>query len=149
MKSTLCTSLVNDPFGDPGMLVQFLFQKRSLLFDLGDISPLSNAELLKVSHVFVSHTHIDHFIGFDRLLRTFFGREKTLTFYGPKNFIKNVASCVTESWLAPTDDRPFVCTEKLYHGDRLSISAKSANSRCDLSLGGGGKFTGQTQPSKS
>ena len=90
MKSTLCTSLVNDPFGDPGMLVQFLFQKRALLFDLGDISPLSNAELLKVSHVFVSHTHIDHFIGFDRLLRTVFGREKTLTFYGPKNFIKNV-----------------------------------------------------------
>ena len=90
MKSTFHTSLVNDPFGDPGMLVQFLFQKRALLFDLGDISPLSNAELLKVSHVFVSHTHIDHFIGFDRLLRTFFGREKTLTFYGPKNFIQNV-----------------------------------------------------------
>ena len=90
MKSILSASLVNDPFGDPGMFVQFLFQKRALLFDLGDISPLSNAELLKVSHVFVSHTHIDHFIGFDRLLRTFFGREKTLTFYGPKNFIKNV-----------------------------------------------------------
>jgi ribonuclease Z len=51
---------------------------------------LSNAELLKVSHVFVSHTHIDHFIGFDRLLRTVFGREKTLTFFGPENFIKNV-----------------------------------------------------------
>ena len=90
MKSTLCASLVNDPFGDPGMLVQFLFQKRAFLFDLGDISTLSNAEILKVSHVFVSHTHIDHFIGFDRLLRIFFGREKTLTFYGPKNFIKNV-----------------------------------------------------------
>ena len=90
MKSTLCTSLVNDPFGDPGMLVQFLLQKRAILFDLGDISPLSNAELLKISHVFVSHTHIDHFIGFDRLLRTCFGREKTLTFYGPKHFIKNV-----------------------------------------------------------
>ena len=90
MKSTLCASLVNDPFGDPGMLVQFLLQKRAILFDLGDISPLSNAELLKVSHVFVSHTHIDHFIGFDRLLRTCFGRGKTLTFYGPKHFIKNV-----------------------------------------------------------
>jgi ribonuclease Z len=90
MKSSLNASLINDPFGDPGLIVQFLFQKRALLFDLGDISSLSNAELLKVSHVFVSHTHIDHFIGFDRLLRTVFGREKTLTFFGPENFIKNV-----------------------------------------------------------
>ena len=90
MKSSLNASLINDPFGDPGLLVQFLFQKRALLFDLGDISSLSNAELLKVSHIFVSHTHIDHFIGFDRLLRTVFGREKTLTFFGPENFIKNV-----------------------------------------------------------
>lgn len=95
MKSCLHSTLVNDPFGDPGLLVQFLFQKRSLLFDLGDISPLSNAELLKVSHVFVSHTHIDHFIGFDRLLRTAFGREKTITFFGPENFIKNVEGKLT------------------------------------------------------
>jgi ribonuclease Z len=90
MNSSFNASLVNDPFGDPGLLVQFLFQKRAFLFDLGDISSLSNADLLKVSHVFVSHTHIDHFIGFDRLLRTVFGREKTLTFVGPENFIKNV-----------------------------------------------------------
>ena len=90
MKSALNASLINDPFGDPGLIVKFLFQKRALLFDLGDISALSNAELLKVSHVFVSHTHIDHFIGFDRLLRAVFGREKTLTLFGPQNFIKNV-----------------------------------------------------------
>ena len=89
MKSDLNASLINDPFGDPGLIVNFLFQKRALLFDLGDISALSNAELLKVSHVFVSHTHIDHFIGFDRLLRAVFGREKTLTLFGPENFIKN------------------------------------------------------------
>ena len=95
MKSYIRSTLVNDPFGDPGLLVQLLCQKRSLLFDLGDISPLSNAELLKVSHVFVSHTHIDHFIGFDRLLRTVFGREKTITFFGPENFIKNVEGKLT------------------------------------------------------
>ena len=90
MKSRLRAKLVNDPFGDPGLLVQFLFQKRSLLFDLGDISPLSTGELLKISHVFVSHTHIDHFIGFDRLLRTVFGHGQTITLFGPENFIKNV-----------------------------------------------------------
>jgi ribonuclease Z len=91
MKSGIQPVLVNDPFGDPGLLVTFLLQKRALLFDLGDLSALSNGALLKVSHVFVSHTHIDHFIGFDRLLRLLFGREKTLTIFGPKNIIQNVA----------------------------------------------------------
>ena len=91
MKSGIKPALINDPFGDPGLLVQFLLQKRALLFDLGDLSALSNGALLKVSHVFVSHTHIDHFIGFDRLLRSLFGREKTVTIFGPKNIIQNVA----------------------------------------------------------
>ncbi|MGV7221084.1 MAG: ribonuclease Z [Nitrospinales bacterium] len=90
MKQTLQPSLVNDPFGDPGLLVEFTLEKRAILFDLGDISALSVATLLKVSHVFVSHTHIDHFIGFDRMLRVQFGRAKTLYLYGPKNFIENV-----------------------------------------------------------
>ena len=90
MKSGIQLSLINDPFGDPGLLVQFLLHKQALLFDLGDLSALSNGTLLKVSHVFVSHTHIDHFIGFDRLLRTLFGREKTLTIFGPENIIQNV-----------------------------------------------------------
>jgi ribonuclease Z len=91
MKSGIEPALINDPFGDPGLLVKFLLQKRALLFDLGDLSALSNGDLLKVSHVFVSHTHIDHFIGFDRLLRSLFGQEKTVTIFGPKDIIQNVA----------------------------------------------------------
>jgi len=90
MKPTLQPSLVNDPFGDPGLLVEFTLEKRAILFDLGDISALSVATLLKVSHIFVSHTHIDHFIGFDRMLRVQFGRAKTLHMYGPKGFIDNI-----------------------------------------------------------
>lgn len=91
MKPILHPQLVNDPLGDPGLLVQFLFEKRALLFDLGDLHRVPNADLLKVSHVFVSHTHIDHFIGFDRLLRVAFGRGKTLRMFGPENFLANVA----------------------------------------------------------
>ncbi len=90
MKPILHPSLVNDVLGDPGLFVQFLYEKRAFLFDLGDLSPLTNADLLKVTHVFVSHTHIDHFIGFDRFLRVVFGREKTITLFGPENFIANV-----------------------------------------------------------
>jgi ribonuclease Z len=90
MKPIFHPRLVNDVFGDPGLLVEFLYEKRALLFDLGDISAIPNGMLLKVSDVFVSHTHIDHFIGFDHLLRIVFGRGKTLRLYGPKNFIANV-----------------------------------------------------------
>ncbi len=90
MKPAFHPSLVNHPLGDPGLLIQFLYQKRALLFDLGDISRLPSSTLLKVSHVFVSHTHIDHFYGFDRLLRVVFGRDKTITLFGPKDFLSNV-----------------------------------------------------------
>jgi ribonuclease Z len=82
--------LVNGPFDDPGLFVPFQFDRRALLFDLGDNAPLSPRELLKVSHVFVTHTHMDHFIGFDRLLRCCLGREKDLFLFGPPGFIGNV-----------------------------------------------------------
>ena len=90
MKPILHPRLTNDVFGDPGLQVNFLYEKRALLFDLGDISSIPNSTLLKVTDVFVSHTHIDHFIGFDHLLRIVFGRGKTLRLYGPENFIANV-----------------------------------------------------------
>ena len=91
MHSNFLPKLINDPLGDPGVMVEFLCQQRALQFDLGDLSSITNSELLKISHVFISHTHIDHFIGFDHLLRVIFGRGKTIHLYGPENFITNVA----------------------------------------------------------
>jgi ribonuclease Z len=60
------------------------------MFDLGDPANLTNRELLHITHAFVSHTHVDHFIGFDALLRVFLGREKTLYLYGPPGFFSRV-----------------------------------------------------------
>ena len=90
MKPLFHPRLVNDPFGDPGLYVDFLFERRALLFDLGDLSPLPARQLLKVTHVFVSHTHMDHFSGFDALLRVLLGREKVLHLFGPPGFIERV-----------------------------------------------------------
>jgi len=82
--------LINDPFGDPGIYIDFLFDKRALLFDLGDLHALSSRQLLKVTHAFVSHAHMDHFSGFDTLLRIFLGRKKTIHLFGPPGFIDRV-----------------------------------------------------------
>ncbi|WP_036283910.1 MBL fold metallo-hydrolase [Methylocystis sp. ATCC 49242] len=83
-------ALVNYPFDDPGLYVDLVFEKRALLFDLGDISRLSARKLLRVSNVFVTHLHMDHFAGFDQLLRCALGREKTLGVYGPAGIINAV-----------------------------------------------------------
>ena len=82
--------LINVPFGDPGVYVDLVFERRALLFDLGDLSPLSPRKLLRISDAFVTHRHMDHFVGFDGLLRCLFGRDKTVNIYGPAGMIDAV-----------------------------------------------------------
>jgi ribonuclease Z len=90
MRPSFHPSLVNGRFGDPALFVEALHQRGAILFDMGDLSPLSARDLLRVSHVFVSHTHIDHFIGFDALLRICVGREKRIEMVGPAGFLDRV-----------------------------------------------------------
>ncbi len=90
MRPSFHPRLINDPFNDPGLFIPFLFQKRAVVFDLGNIHGLPAKDILKISHAFVTHTHMDHFIGFDHLLRIMLGREKILSLFGPPGFLKNV-----------------------------------------------------------
>ena len=125
MQSNFLPKLINDPLGDPGMMVEFLCEHRALQFDLGDLSLISNSDLLKISHIFISHTHIDHFIGFDRLLRVIFGEGKTIYLYGPENFIENVAGKLAGfTWnLIDRYDESITIEVIEVHSDRL-VKAK-------------------------
>jgi len=82
--------LVNGPFGDPALFVDFLFHRQALLFDLGDLQALPPRKILRLSHIFVSHTHMDHFIGFDRIVRVCLGRERHIDLFGPPGFVGQV-----------------------------------------------------------
>lgn len=90
MTPSFSSYLVNDVFGDPGVYVEVRWSKRALLFDLGHNDSLGPTRLLRASDIFISHTHMDHFIGFDAVLRVALGRGKTLRLYGPAGLIDNV-----------------------------------------------------------
>ena len=81
---------VNDAFGDPGLYVDFRDERRAVLFDLGDITALPPRKLMRLSHVFVTHTHMDHFAGFDHLLRVVLGRKARIVLFGGPGFIAQV-----------------------------------------------------------
>lgn len=91
MKPLFHPRLIHDPFGDPGLYVSLLFERRGLLFDMGDLQPLSARKLLKTTHAFITHAHMDHFIGFDQMLRICLGREKELHLFGPPQITDQVA----------------------------------------------------------
>jgi len=91
MRPLLHPLLINGRFGDPVLYIETLFERRALLFDLGDIAALPARKILRVEAVCVSHTHVDHFIGFDHLLRLNVGRAKTIRLWGPDGFIDQVA----------------------------------------------------------
>lgn len=90
MNPSFSSFLVNDVFGDPGVYVDIRWSKRALLFDLGHNDGLGATRLLRASHIFISHTHMDHFIGFDTVLRVALGRGKTVRLFGPPGLINNV-----------------------------------------------------------
>jgi len=108
MKSSFHARLLNSPFEDPALYVRLLREGRALLFDSGFTVNLSARDILKITDIFVSHAHIDHFIGFDSILRLHLRREGSLKLYGPEGFINCVKGKLSGYTWNLTGDYPFV-----------------------------------------
>ena len=115
MNPSFSSHLINDVFGDPGLFVEVRWSKRALLFDLGHNDALGPTRLLRAGDIFISYTHMDHFIGFDALLRVALGRGKVLRLYGPPGLIANVEGKLHGYTWNLVDGYPLAIAVKEFH----------------------------------
>ncbi len=87
MRTLFLPSLIDSPGGDPGLYVDLMDEGRAVLLDLGEIAHVAPRKLLRVDHAVVTHLHMDHFVGFDHLLRLALRRDRPLTVTGPEGFL--------------------------------------------------------------
>jgi ribonuclease Z len=90
MRTLFHPALLHPPTGDPGVWIDLPDEGRNVLLDLPSIAQIPARKLLRLSHAVVTHTHMDHFIGFDHLLRVALRREAPLAITGPPGFLASV-----------------------------------------------------------
>jgi ribonuclease Z len=87
--------LINGSTGDPSLYIDYPGSDNALLFDCGDNCALDLKQLGDLEAVFITHHHVDHFIGFDRIMRANMDHEKTLHLFGPPGTIGKVYQRLT------------------------------------------------------
>ncbi len=125
MRTPFIPKLINGVSGDPALWIDLIDEGRSILLDLGDLHGWSTRKLLRVERVVVTHTHVDHFIGFDHLMRLVLGRDKELTLTGPPGFIDRVAGRLAGYTWNLIESYPVRLVAEEVHGDFVRATAFS------------------------
>lgn len=126
MKPTFIHNLVNSPFEDPTLFIRIIREKRAFLFDIGNINKLRPGNLQKITDVFITHTHIDHFIGFDTLVRAILRRDAPLRVYGPQNIIDCIEGKLRGYTWNLIKEYPIKIYVYCVNGDKITVSSFNA-----------------------
>ena len=112
--------LVNPPHGDPALYVRLNCRAGvNYLFDCGELHALPNVEILRVRRIFISHTHIDHCIGFDHLIRVQLYSPTPLDIYGPPGLIEQFSGRLRGYVWNLTGDSPYTIQLHEFHADHV------------------------------
>jgi ribonuclease Z len=95
MRGLFHPAFLHGATGDPGAWIDLPDEGRALLLDVPSITHVPHRKLLRVAHAVVTHTHMDHYVGFDHLLRIALRRDDTLTVTGPEGFLASVRGKVS------------------------------------------------------
>src|SRR5512134_907133 len=117
MRSVFHPFLPNGTFGDPVLWVDLPDEGHSVMLDLGELAAIPARKLLRVGRVVVTHAHMDHFVGFDQLLRLSLGREPELRLTGPAGFLGHVAGKIAGYTWNLIESYPVSLTAEEVDGD--------------------------------
>jgi ribonuclease Z len=79
-------------FDDPLLLVRIRPTGRALLFDCGKVHHLAKRVFTSLDAVFISHAHMDHFMGMDSVIRHSHASPRTVEVFGPPGLSRRMAS---------------------------------------------------------
>ncbi|MGD0844003.1 MAG: MBL fold metallo-hydrolase [Geobacteraceae bacterium] len=88
LRPTFFAGLLEDPL----LLVRVRPLKESCLFDCGQIHHLAKRVVKSVSALFITHAHMDHFMGFDLFVRHNHVSPRTFDIFGPPGIANKVAN---------------------------------------------------------
>lgn len=121
------------PCGDAGLYVDIIGEGRGFLFDLGFYPRLPTRLLRRAQAVFITHTHLDHFVSAAQFLRLSITREQPLELWGPPGFIRNVDGLFRAFTWNISEDYPLSVTVREYDGTWIRSADFAARNRFVLS----------------
>ena len=77
---------------DPCLVVRDRPIHRSIMLDCGSLHHVAKRELKPIRAIFVSHAHMDHFMGFDVFVRQVHASPRLIELFGPPGFAGRVKS---------------------------------------------------------
>ncbi|SEC88316.1 ribonuclease Z [Tenacibaculum sp. MAR_2009_124] len=93
------TYIKSRPNEDISILVKPNNHSWNYLCECGEASDLTVKEIQNCNAIFISHTHIDHFVNFDAIVRHQIGMERPITICGPIHIAKQVQNrLLSYSW---------------------------------------------------
>ncbi len=79
-------------FDDPLLLVRVRPTGRAILFDCGKMHHLAKRVYTSIDSIFISHAHMDHFMGMDSVIRHSHASPRTIDVFGPAGLSSRMAS---------------------------------------------------------
>jgi len=89
------------------VIVHVIVEGYEYLFDLPPVSHVATRLLRRVRAAFVTHTHVDHFVGMGHFLRVNLTRDEEVLLVGPEGFVSNVNGFLSAFTWNLGEDYPF------------------------------------------